>query len=469
MGIGKALRVPGRGLRRVAVVLVVLAVAATTGGAVALTAPTLLDTIRSRPAGPAAAPLPARVLGPLPANAPAPTTAGLAAVLKPRVDAMPGRLSGVVVDPSTGKVVWQEEPGTALVPGSTAKLVTAAGALLTLNATSSLVTRVVAGADPSTVVLVGGGDPTLTALPAPRVGTYPSPARLADLADQVRKAVPGGIQRVLIDTSRYEGPDFAQGWDRADIAGGDITPIEPLMLDGGRVDPTLTDGPRVPDPAAQAGIAFAKLLGLPASAVGDGTAAANANELGEVTSAPIADLVEHTLQASDNVLAEIMARESAIVRNLPPTFTGGAAATTAALTQAGISTAGITLLDGSGLSTGDKVTPALLGAVLAAAAAPPTGPDDVVFLRPILAGLPVAGGDGTLEDRFAGGDASAAGRGVVRAKTGTLTGASSLAGVVTDRDGRLLVFAFLSNGVLPAKARPRLDALAATLSGCGCR
>jgi D-alanyl-D-alanine carboxypeptidase/D-alanyl-D-alanine-endopeptidase (penicillin-binding protein 4) len=81
----------------------------------------------------------------------------------------------------------------------------------------------------------------------------------------------------------------------------------------------------------------------------------------------------------------------------------------------------------------------------------------------------VAGGDGTLEDRFApGGDASV-GRGVVRAKTGTLTAASSLAGVVVDADQRLLVFAFMSNGALPLRTRPKLDDLAAELSRCGCR
>jgi D-alanyl-D-alanine carboxypeptidase/D-alanyl-D-alanine-endopeptidase (penicillin-binding protein 4) len=58
---------------------------------------------------------------------------------------------------------------------------------------------------------------------------------------------------------------------------------------------------------------------------------------------------------------------------------------------------------------------------------------------------------------------------VVRAKTGTLTGVSSLAGVVTDADGRLLVFVLMSNGQSPSAVRPRLDALAATLSRCGCR
>ena len=87
-------------------------------------------------------------------------------------------------------------------------------------------------------------------------------------------------------------------------------------------------------------------------------------------------------------------------------------------------------------------------------------------LRPLLVGLPVAGASGTLADRYHG--PSAPGRGWVRAKTGTLTGVNSLAGTVLDTDGRMLVFALLSNGPNPASVRPRLDALAAELRSCGC-
>jgi D-alanyl-D-alanine carboxypeptidase/D-alanyl-D-alanine-endopeptidase (penicillin-binding protein 4) len=57
----------------------------------------------------------------------------------------------------------------------------------------------------------------------------------------------------------------------------------------------------------------------------------------------------------------------------------------------------------------------------------------------------------------------------IRAKTGSLTGVSSLAGVVTDTDGKLLVFALMSNGASPVVVRPLHDAMAAELSRCGCR
>ena len=458
-----------RWLRVVATTLVVLALAGSSGTAVALSRP-VGDAV---PAPVLARPVP--VLGPLRNAAPSATAAGVSAALEPLASARGlGEFTGVVTDPATGIVLWNRTAGTALVPGSTGKLLITAAALLTLTPTDRLVTRVVAGTEPGTVVLVGGGDPTLTALPPGSEGVYPDPSRLTALADAVRAASPTPVRRVVVDAGRYSGPTLATGWDPADVPGGYVAPIEALMLDGGREDPRLQDGPRVSDPALTAGRALAGLLGVDAGAVTSGTASSTAAVLGSVSSAPIADLVEHTVRTSDNVLAEVLAREVAIARNGEPSFTGGADQTLAALAQAGFDTAGARMSDGSGLSTDDRVPAALLGRVLATAAAPtPVDRDtpsrNVTALRPIVTGLPVAGGDGTLDDRFDPTSPASAGRGVVRAKTGTLIGVSSLAGVTTDADGRLLVFALMSNDVVPAVVRPRLDAIAAALSRCGCR
>ncbi len=472
MGVGG--RRPGRPgggwLRWGLVAAVVLVLLGTTAGALALTAPGLVPGLGVAPASVAAPPpVPRPVLGPLPADAPQPSAAGLAAVLDDRAAAMPGRFSGVVVDPASGEPVWQRDADRALVPGSTGKILTAAAALLTLNPTDTLVTRVLAGPDPGTVVLVGGGDPTLSTLPADREGVYPDSPRLADLAAQVEQAAAAPVTTVLVDTSLYAGPTLAEGWQPGDIAAGYITPIEPLMVDGGRIDPTLQDTPRVTDPALTAGRALAGLLGADPDAVAVGTAAPDAQRLGSVSSAPVSELVEHMLRSSDNVLAETLARQVALSRQGEPSFAGAGEQVLAALAQAGFDPSGAVLADGSGLSTTDQVPARLLGSLLAAAAAPTDGAHDTEFLRPVLTGLPVAGGDGTLDDRFVPGTDAVAGRGVVRAKTGTLTGVSSLAGVVTDADGRLLVFALMSNGASSAVVRPRLDAMAAELSACGCR
>ncbi|MBW0088376.1 D-alanyl-D-alanine carboxypeptidase/D-alanyl-D-alanine-endopeptidase [Pseudonocardia sp. KRD-184] len=465
--IGDTLRVPGRGVRRGITVLTVLVLAGGVGSAVSLTAPTLVSDLGLAGAPAAVEPVPpVPSLGPLAATAPLPTTAGLESALGAAVEEMPGRFTGTVLDPVTGDVLWASDADRALVPGSTAKILTAAAALLTLNPTDGFVTRVVAGAEPGTVVLVGGGDPTLTALPEGEDGTYPGAARLAELAAEVQQAATGPIDTVVIDTSRYDGPTSAPGWDPADVGAGFVTPIVPLMLDGGRADPSLQDGPRTTEPAAEAGQALARLLG--ADDVEEGTATPDAQRLGAVTSAPFSELVEHVMRTSDNVLAEALAREVAIARGGQPTFAGAAEQTLAALTQAGFDPTGAVLVDGSGLSTQDEVPARVLGTLLTAAATPAEGDRDTDFLRPLITGLPVAGGDGTLDDRFGAEAPSSPGRGLVRAKTGTLTNVSSLAGLVTDADGRLLVFAFMSNGASPATVRPRLDALAAELSGCGC-
>jgi D-alanyl-D-alanine carboxypeptidase/D-alanyl-D-alanine-endopeptidase (penicillin-binding protein 4) len=468
--IGDTLRLPSRRVRRGITVLVVLTLAGASGSAVALTAPTLVaDLGLGQEQDLATLPVPPAVLGPLAADAPLPTAAGLATALDGPADAMPGRFSGVVLDPASGQVLWDRMPGRALVPGSTGKLLTAAAALLTLNPTDRLVTRVVAGAEPGTVVLVGGGDPTLSTLPEGEDGVYPDPPRLTDLAAEVREAMPGPIDRVLVDTSRYRGPELAQGWLPADVPGGFIAPIEPLMVDGARLDATLQDGTRTDEPAVAAGRALAELLGADPDDVEEGAAGPDAESLGSVSSASVAELVEHLMRSSDNVLAETLAREVALVRDGEPTFAGAAEQTLTALAQSGFDPTGAVLADGSGLSTENLVPARLLGSLLAAAAAPAEDGRDTELLRPLLTGLPVAGGDGTLDDRFARDAPSSSGRGVVRAKTGTLTDVSSLAGVVTDADGRLLVFALMSNGASPAAVRPRLDAMAAELSACGCR
>jgi len=471
VGAGSREEVPTRRrrLRRTATVLVALALAGSTGTATALTVPELTRPDIAGPA-PVAIVAPVPVLGPLGAGAPTVTSAGVGAALDPLASARGlGQFTGSVTDPATRSVLWSRTADTPLVPGSTAKLLTSAATLLTLDPTKRLVTRVVAGPEPGTVVLVGGGDPTLTALPAGKDGVYPDPSRLTALADAVRKAAPAPVRRVLVDTSRYQGPTMQPTWDPVDIEGGFVTPIEPLMLDGGRKDPAAQDGARVTDPALTAGRALAGLLGADAGSVAQATAAPGAAVLGTVASAPVSDLVEHAIRASDNVLAEVLAREVAIERKAEPSFEGAAAQTLSALSQSGFDTAGAKLVDGSGLSTADEVPARLLAAVLAEAAAPAQGARDTQFLRPIVTGLPVAGGDGTLAERFANGSPAASGRGVVRAKTGTLTGVSSLAGIVTDADGRLLVFALMSNGVNPGLVRPKLDAIAAQLGRCGCR
>jgi D-alanyl-D-alanine carboxypeptidase/D-alanyl-D-alanine-endopeptidase (penicillin-binding protein 4) len=107
----------------------------------------------------------------------------------------------------------------------------------------------------------------------------------------------------------------------------------------------------------------------------------------------------------------------------------------------------------------------LLTGVLEAAASP-----DHPRLRGLFAGLPVAAYSGTLAKRF-GGPAASSGAGEVRAKTGSLSGVSALAGVVVADNGRQLAFAAVANG-FPGNGgeavASSLDRIAAALAGCGC-
>ncbi|MFD2398419.1 D-alanyl-D-alanine carboxypeptidase/D-alanyl-D-alanine-endopeptidase [Prauserella oleivorans] len=193
--------------------------------------------------------------------------------------------------------------------------------------------------------------------------------------------------------------------------------------------------------------------------------------LGEVRSAPLTDLVDHLLLTSDNLLADVVQRQVAIATGHEPSFAGAGQATLEVLRRNGFDVRGATLSDGSGLSTNNKVPARLLADVLAVAAAPDgTADERTRKLRPLLGGLPVAGGSGTLEGRYDEGVATQ-GRGWVRAKTGTISssGTNTLAGLVLDSDGRVLVFALLTAGSDTSTGRAALDTITATLRGCGCR
>jgi len=108
----------------------------------------------------------------------------------------------------------------------------------------------------------------------------------------------------------------------------------------------------------------------------------------------------------------------------------------------------------------------LTAKTLDGAAQAAAGPDQPA-MRPLLDLLPIAGGSGTLADRFLDTATNQGPAGWLRAKTGSLTAINALAGVVTDSSGRVLTFAFISNAAGP-NGRNAMDALATRLWTCGC-
>ncbi len=417
------------------------------------------QAVKAAPAAATAAP----GVVPVSDSAAKPTPDRLAAVLAPLVaDPNLGALTGRVTDALTGSQLWAQGADVPMQPASVNKTLTTAAALLSLDRDARLITRVMSSGQPGVVVLKGGGDPTLSAAPAGQDTWYKGAARISDLADQVRRS---GVHvtTVQVDVSAYSGPTMAPGWDPADIDGGDMAPMEAVMLDGGRIQPVSVDSARSRTPALDAGRALAVALKVdPATVTLLPDGLHGGQEIASVQSAPLIERLRQMMNESDNVMAESIGREVAAQQNKPQSFDGGVQAVLGRLEQAKIDTGNAHLLDSSGLSVDDRLTALTLDGVVNAAAG-----NDEPKLRPLLDLLPIAGGSGTLSNRYGDTDAGRAALGYLRAKTGSLTGTNSLAGIVTDASGRVLTFAFLSNNAGPT-GRTAIDALSAALRSCGC-
>jgi D-alanyl-D-alanine carboxypeptidase/D-alanyl-D-alanine-endopeptidase (penicillin-binding protein 4) len=378
------------------------------------------------------------------------------------------RVAVAVHDLTNDQPVLQVGSG-AYLPASTLKLLTAAGVLELLGPTHRFKTRVTLTAGQRavpTVTLVGGGDPMLTA--RSEADAYPGPATLRELVRRTARALSqAGIRRVRIgfDDTLFTGPGSSPTWEPTYVPGV-TSPVSALWVDEG-IDPA-TSG-RSEMPAALAARTFADGLrarGLRADVADQSaTSPPGAVELASVQSPPLGQVVEHVLGLSDNEGAEVLLRHAGLAAGTGGSFSGGARAVEQALTPLGVPWSGVRLYDGSGLSRDNRLPLETLVAVLRLAA-----DDERPQLRAVLSGLPVAGFGGTLANRFYA-EGTREALGLVRAKTGTLTGAHALAGTVVDADGVQLAFVAIANGVRVRDtlfARDQLDRLAAALTACGC-
>ncbi|MEU6373279.1 D-alanyl-D-alanine carboxypeptidase/D-alanyl-D-alanine-endopeptidase [Streptomyces sp. NPDC046909] len=402
----------------------------------------------------------------------APNGPAFAEVLDPllRGAALGTSHAAVVVDVATGKRLYGTGADTALTPASTTKIATAVAALSAMGADHRLTTRTSLEPDTNELVLVGGGDPTLTARKddggtsrSSEAESGGGSASLRDLAADTAKALKkDGVRKVTLS---YDKTLYAGSEAHPIGAGNDnLAPVSALMADEGRVDDSVSGtADRAPDPALDAARKFAEFLqaeGIKTTSPGPSKATSRAKTLAEVSSPPLSALVERMLTNSDNDIAEALARQTAVATKVRADFDGGGEAIRAQLKKLQLPVSGVSFKDGSGLNRADRLTANLLTALLVKA-----GDQDHPELRPVLTGLPIAGFTGTLTTRYTNGAA-----GVVRAKTGTLTGVNTLAGTVVDQDGRLLAFAFLaSNTTSKDAAQAALDMTATALAACGCR
>lgn len=381
--------------------------------------------------------------------------------------------SGVVLDPVTNEVLLSRGLDDAVAPASVMKLVTAAAALTVLGPERRFSTTVVATDNPETLVLVGGGDSTLSSLPIGEASVYGGAATLAELAEATLAALAAGlpegddvvIREVVVDSSLWpEADQWDSSWSRDAAQNGFISRVSALQVDGDRQNPKVELSPRTDRPAQRAGEAFVAALRSAGNAgrfvrVTFGTAPAGAAVLASVESQPVSELVRYMVKESDNTVAEMLARHISLESGGGGTAASLGEALPGALAGLGLPLEDITLRDGSGLSNLNRVTPHYVALLLAEVL---RSQGALEFLR---TSLPIAGVDGSLDNRFGGANASVQDR--VHAKTGSISGVRSLAGYVFASDDTTLAFAFFALGDVGDATRESLESLVSGVHACG--
>lgn len=404
--------------------------------------------------------------------APLPSAPGLQATLAAALaDRRLGTRVGVTVrDGATGAHLLDVRADEPLLPASTLKLLSAAAVDATFALGATLTTKVVQGPTPGEVVLVAGGDTLLNPGPGDP-SAVAGRAGLGDLVTATARALRAqGTMSVTValDLGYAPGPLVAPTWSSAFQPAGVTGSVAAIGLSTQRASPGRPGPADPPAAVAAAFLAGLRGQGLAVSlAAGPVSAPAGAAVLGSVSSAPVVEQLALALRESDNALAESLTRQAAFLKGSPPGFAATAAFVRSTLAALGVDLAGVTTVDASGLSRQNAVPARVLGDVLALGVS-----GRLPGMRATVRRLPVAALQGTLADRFLA-PGSRAAAGLVRAKTGTLTGVNTVAGTVVTADGRLLTFAVLANGSAPGRgtldARGALDRFVTVLASCGCR
>ena len=331
----------------------------------------------------------------------------------------------MVVDLTTGQVVFARHPGLPLEPASNEKLCVTYGALVELGLSYRFRTEVlgegrrVGSVWRGRLVLKGYGDPSLTSLD------------LIRLANLLRRQ---GIRRVtghiVGDASWFDARTLATGW-LPSFVGVDSPPLSALVVNRAR-----RQGRLVADPPLAAAALFDRILrarGIAARDAVTGRAGSAAVTLATVRSPPLPELLEFMDRESDNFTAEMMLKAIGAEAIGNGSTAAGAAVVRRDLAAAGVPLAGVRdrrRLRPLALRPGDGAGARRTLLVLIW--------NDPSMREIVWAALPVAGETGTLEHRMQYRPA----RGRVRAKTGTTNIASALSGYVGGR----YAFAVLQNG-----------------------
>lgn len=397
-----------------------------------------------------------------------------ASVLGARIEALLGdsRLGKTVaiqiLDTATGDNLYSKNATGPVIPASTAKLFTAVAAYSVLGADYTLETSVVQEGGDNKYWLVGGGDMMLAAGKGNpnKVNGY---AGLGDLAEETAQALKEADTTSIqlgVDVSKFSGPNVAPGVAASDISSGFLAPLSPVAIDIGQLNHNTAYPPRSATPAQDAVETFAAALRKQGITVNltatPRTTAAKGEQIASVSSAPMRSIVQFFLEHSDNTITEVVGRVVATEEGKAGSVVEARKAVVDEATSLGVNTKGVSLADCSGLAYGSTVTVTALADLIqhfATSSEPALGE--------VTSKLPVAGLSGTLIDRYR----KTGGSGFVRAKTGSLSGVSSLAGVLVDADRRLLTFAIVSNNGTEwtGPTREAIDDIVNVIRDCGCR
>ena len=385
-------------------------------------------------------------------------------------------LHAQVIRADTGQVLFERKPQTPARTASVMKVVTSLVALDALGPDFRVTTRVfVDPVDKSKIYLVGAGDVTLSRMPGNITSFYAGGPKLDSLSRQIRswaRSSSATISQVVLDSTLFgENEDWHPTWDQRGLSQGYMAPVSALQIDAGRLTSSRNKnvfiGQRTAKPINQAGVLFLQSLrnfGLASKATAtQGKLPEGAVEIASVQSQPISRWVEHTMNVSDNALSEALARLSSLALGFDGSMESLTPAYAKVLNARGISTRGMKIIDGSGLSRLNLVSPATVNQVLVQAYADP------VKNASLLSGMPVSGKPGSLRWRFISGEQRPA-LFNIEAKTGWIRTGYSLAGKIRAQDGTELIFTSYNLWTsVSSENRAALDRLVFGFYRCGAR
>jgi len=277
----------------------------------------------------------------------------------------PGRSAAIALDLASGSVLYAQNPALPLAPASNEKLPLTYAALSTLGGSYRMETDVLGEGEQDgttfsgTLVLRGGGDPTL------------STAGLRSLAAQVRaygiRHVVGGV---VADESYFDSRRTVAGW-KPSFYIEESPPLSALVVNRARVGSYVTR-----TPALSAATSCRDALRTAGVAVDGPVKLGQVDEfsipIAQLESPPLASIIRFMDRESDNFTAELLLKQLGAVTSDRGTSAAGAAAVLQALNEAGVPTAGVRIVDGSGLSLLDRLTANAVAGILKAAWADPT-------------------------------------------------------------------------------------------------